>query len=497
MSLSLDPTLPAAEEPHIERLFVVVGADPVPFSRLLGWVDRWLTDGPVGECVAQRGTAAPMTNAVSTDYLLRDELEAEAKAASAMICDGSVDMVRLAHRNGLRPIIIARQSDHDEVADSDQVLAARLHIHKQAVLVESYAELDEALLAVAREPAKAHLPPTDDVAAINVQAAESTGRASHGPRSAGPGGRVTMLYVGGVGRSGSTLLNDLLGQHDDVVAVGELVHLFQRGLVENNLCGCGERFNQCEFWTEVGEMVAGGWDKVSGEELIELKESVDRNRFAHALLAPRLFRSIRDPLKEWGSFYESLIRSAVKVSGRRVLVDSTKQVSTGLLLHRIPGVDLRVLHLVRDPRGVAYSWTKKKRKVEVVDTDAMMNRYHPATMAWRWLSWNLVFAAFRLLRVPVLKVHYEDLIENPVETLSDILTFGGLVPGELGFIEHNRAQLESTHSVAGNPSRFDKGAVTLTPDEEWRENLEPAHRRLVTAITSPLLRWYGYIGKGR
>ncbi|NNE75182.1 MAG: sulfotransferase [Acidimicrobiales bacterium] len=309
---------------------------------------------------------------------------------------------------------------------------------------------------------------------------------------------VPVLYVGGVGRSGSTLLNDLVGQHCDVVAIGELVHLFQRGLIENNLCGCGERFMDCKFWQQVGEIVTGepdGWATVSGQELLEQKQQVDRNRFAHALLAPSVFRSIRRPLHTYGDLYARLIRATAEVAEAGAVMDSTKQVSTALLLRRLDGIDLRIVHLVRDPRGVAHSWTKKKRKVEVVDTEAMMNRYHPSTMAWRWLTWNLVFAGFRVLGVPVLKVHYEDLIDDTEATLARIFEFGGVTPGNLSFLEGRTAHLDSTHSVAGNPSRFKKGAVELQLDEAWRTKLESSHRRLVTAITSPLLLWYGYLGK--
>jgi len=49
----------------------------------------------------------------------------------------------------------------------------------------------------------------------------------------------TVLFIGGLGRSGSTLLDRMLGRLDDVWSVGELVHLWERGLSQNNRCGCG------------------------------------------------------------------------------------------------------------------------------------------------------------------------------------------------------------------------------------------------------------------
>jgi hypothetical protein len=41
---------------------------------------------------------------------------------------------------------------------------------------------------------------------------------------------------------------------------------------------------------------------------------------------------------------------------------------------------------------------------------------------------------------------------------------------------------------------MDAGVIALRLDEEWREKLPPKNRRVVTAISWPLLRRYGYEG---
>ena len=63
----------------------------------------------------------------------------------------------------------------------------------------------------------------------------------------------------------------------------------------------------------------------------------------------------------------SLYRAIAEVSGARVIVDSSKHVSTALVLRRTAGVDLHVVHLVRDSRGVAHSWTKEVERPETRD----------------------------------------------------------------------------------------------------------------------------------
>ena len=58
-----------------------------------------------------------------------------------------------------------------------------------------------------------------------------------------------VLYIGGWGRSGSTLLDRLLGQAEGSFSVGEMRDLWLRGVLENRRCGCGEPFDSCPFWT--------------------------------------------------------------------------------------------------------------------------------------------------------------------------------------------------------------------------------------------------------
>jgi hypothetical protein len=51
------------------------------------------------------------------------------------------------------------------------------------------------------------------------------------------------------------------------------------------------------------------------------------------------------------------------------------------------------------------------------------------------------------------------------------------------------------HSIGGNPVRFDQGPIRLTLDEEWRSAMGAGSKALVTAISWPLLAWYGYLGR--
>src|ERR1019366_1995765 len=55
-----------------------------------------------------------------------------------------------------------------------------------------------------------------------------------------------------------------------------------------------------------------------------------------------------------------LYRAIRQVAGKSVVVDSSREASQALVLARIPDIDLKVLHLVRDSRAVAFSYLRRK-----------------------------------------------------------------------------------------------------------------------------------------
>ena len=313
-----------------------------------------------------------------------------------------------------------------------------------------------------------------------------------------PTGPVRVLYIGGLGRSGSTLLDRMLGRLDDVWSVGELVHLWERGLKENNRCGCGRCFADCPFWRRVGEVAFGGWDTLDTDEVLALKESVDRNRYVPLMLLPALAPRYRARLARYLDLLERLYGAVREVGGRPLVVDASKHASAAFLVRRMRGVDLRLVHLVRDSRGVAFSWTKRMRRAEVVSGDALMATDTPLKMSVRYLAYNLLFHLLRVLGVRGLLLRYESLVRDPAGQLARVLELAGrpAAAGELGFVGDGWVELGPSHALAGNPMRFRSGRVPLRVDEEWRGQLRRRHRLLTLASTWPLLLRYGYLGGG-
>jgi hypothetical protein len=308
-----------------------------------------------------------------------------------------------------------------------------------------------------------------------------------------------VLYLGGQGRSGSTLAERLLGQAPGVCSAGEVAHLWLRGIVRSERCGCGEPFRRCPFWCEVGEAGFGGWDKVDVGYLKALRSRVDRTRFIPLLAAPRMTRpGFQRALDEYLTYYCRLYSAIAEVSGCEVIVDSSKHASLAFCLSRSPRLDLRVVHLVRDSRGVAYSWTKHVRRPDVPH-EHYMRTYAPGAVAGQWIIQNSALDLLSRTRTPVLRVRYEDLVAAPEAVLSSLAEFAGVAMDGSGLrflgngADGKWADLDVGHTVSGNPMRFAAGKIKIRCDDAWRTALGPADRLLVSSVTLPWLARYGYL----
>jgi hypothetical protein len=300
------------------------------------------------------------------------------------------------------------------------------------------------------------------------------------------------VFVGAVGRSGTTLLERTLATAPNVVALGEMVHLWDRGVRDDEPCGCGARFGECPFWSAVGDQAFGGWDCVDLDTLASDRRTVDRNRYIPFLIAPRLgsrrFREAHVRLVDMLSRLYDAVQEVAAVSGPTVaLIDSSKHPSYLFLLRTMPRHEVRLLHVVRDPRGVAHSWSKQVVRPE---SGEPMEQLGTVRACARWISHNLMFQLAGLLRVPRRRLAYEKFTHTPAEVAQcvDALLVGS---SSLALaIEGAAVQLGTDHTVSGNPMRFDHGTVTIRSDDRWRDAMPLAQRLLVGFLTTPLRQVY-------
>ena len=304
-----------------------------------------------------------------------------------------------------------------------------------------------------------------------------------------------ILYIAGSGRSGSTILDNILGQIDGFVSVGEVRFVWERGVVEDRTCACGQPFSECPFWT--GVLSDAGVDHpTDAQHMLGLLAHGTRARQIPRMMGPRsVRRRFADQLHELSGRLSGLYRAIAERSEARVIVDSSKLPTYGWWLQQMAGVDLRVVHLVRDPRATAYSWRRKKALPDKRE-GGFMQQQGPLKASGLWTLWNATAQIFWRRSGRYLRVRYEDFVRDPRATVERICAFVDEPAATLPFVSDHEVALEPSHSVAGNPSRFTTGTVALRPDDEWRTKIPFRDRAVVTAVTWPLLLQLGYSSDG-
>jgi len=303
----------------------------------------------------------------------------------------------------------------------------------------------------------------------------------------------------GLGRSGSTLLSQILAQNDRFEAVGELRALWTKNFSPDQLCSCGEQFQHCAFWSDVLKRCADyGITPTDYDRIDTVRHSVERFRHLSMLLGTHSTREFRETAGLYRQFASRMYRSILEVSGADVVVDSSKRFPTALLLRQCPDLDIRFIHLVRDSRGVAYSWRKKVLRHDAGSGRASMRSRPCIRTARQWLFANWLVERTIVRSGKCLRVLYRDLIEAPEQTMKEIFEFGWnqSLPG--GLIQKRSVSLERpAHICLGNPKRMRAGKVELRMDEEWKRELPLLQKLIVTGITAPLLMKYGFSLSGR
>jgi hypothetical protein len=304
-----------------------------------------------------------------------------------------------------------------------------------------------------------------------------------------------LVYIAGTGRSGSTLVGGVLASSPGVVGVGEVRHIWSRGLGQGWLCGCGASFDKCPFWNDVLDDGALHRSNVDLEEVAHSERTLLRvQNSPRALWWAKNQRGLRATHAHYLDVVERLYLSIARVSGAEAIVDTSKNPVYGALVGTLESIDLRVVHLLRDPRATAYSWLNPKPSPDR-GPGASMDRLGAVKSAFLWSWWNAITDALwpEASERPVVRVRYESIVFDPEPVLRDIRD--RVLPEQAGAplpLRGSYASLSVTHSVSGNPSRLEVGSIAIKADERWRESLSKQRQAIVLAIAGGDMHRYGY-----
>lgn len=311
----------------------------------------------------------------------------------------------------------------------------------------------------------------------------------------------TVVYIGGTGRTGSTTVDQLAGQLPGWFSAGEMGWFWQLAVGANGRCPCGRIVPECEVWSAVLARVVDGTSMGDDVASVAAHMTEARRTFhsVHlpAMVLPGFSRRRLDRMQSYLDTQRLLYDAIGEVTGARVIVDSAKEPHYAFLLRQGAGLDIRFVHLVRDPRAVGYSWGRRKQETGLEGDRVMESRGVLRTSAYYLVSNIAAELLWRRHRRQYCFVRYEDFVADPVGTLTSLARFAGderdeatLPPPESdGGWGLNPA---ATHTAWGNPDRIGRTSLRIREDTAWRGGLPAWKAWLLTIINLPLVWRYGY-----
>ncbi len=299
---------------------------------------------------------------------------------------------------------------------------------------------------------------------------------------------VTVVGIVGYGRSGSTLLDAVLGTHPKIISVGELVNLPRAAWLNGEYCACGEPGNECPFWLDVRKE----WQarsSTSTESYLRVQKSVLRksNGLRHFLLPSS--SAANDDSRSYLRATFKLYEAIAAVSNKRIIVDSSKLPVRARHLAQME--NWKTLHLTRDPRGVAHSLARSHEKdlSGGVQTSLVAKKHWRTGLAWRYN--NQLAENVAAVSSSSLAVRFEEFLSEPERCMQKLASWLGVDPAHWNGIGSPGYEIRFGHTVAGNRVRM-KGVVSINPEQTWSSRMSKKEQTIVCRFAGPLARKYGY-----
>jgi len=318
---------------------------------------------------------------------------------------------------------------------------------------------------------------------------------------------MKMLYIVSSPNGGSTLLSLVLGKHPLAAGLGE-VSFIPKLLALRELCTCGELLAECPTWSKVFDNLTSrtGVDMRTSPYSLYLGDAIKtklgsglvdhahQTRWLRTVAKVRgavdtaaLFAtphwigarlsalpSIRESVKNTISLYES----AAEAWDKKLVVDASKLPRKAPHLYLQDPDRVRVLHLVRDGRGVVASRTKND--MPLLNAAERWNHYHRLTLRvlHRWVPPE----HRRMMR-------YEDFVTKPESNLHSLCDWLE-IPYSSDMLEFHESKV--IHSAGGNPARFKLSGGIRPVDDRWRSVLSTEDLKSFEHIAGDLNRELGY-----
>ncbi len=321
-----------------------------------------------------------------------------------------------------------------------------------------------------------------------------------------------LVYILAASHSGSTLLSMLLASHPRIGSIGEMkLPASAMGDLRRYRCSCGSLIQECGFWQEIREsMGKRGFDfdlTCAGTDYRAIASPYAR-RILAASHGGQFLESIRDTALNLSAAWHrqlpeihrrnaALASTICEIVKAKIVVDSSKNAVRLKYLLRNRELDVRVIHLIRDGRAVALTYTDPASFADAKDPrqrgggmggGRKSERLSMAEAASEWYS-NMKEAEHILRGLGKsrrIEIRYEEYCQDPDGTLARLFVFLGLDPNE-GAKDFRSVE----QHVVGNGMRLDT-TCEVRLDERWKQVLTQEQLRVFDRVAGKMNRKYGY-----
>jgi len=303
----------------------------------------------------------------------------------------------------------------------------------------------------------------------------------------------SVIFIGGHGRSGTTIVDRVLSELIGAFSAGEVHRFWKYGLARDWTCSCREPLRDCAFWGDVLQQSFSEFD-CSEEDVLEAWRSVARPRSILPLCFPFLrTNGFQSKLSLYRSFLRVFYRAVAEHSGKETIVDSSGSPFHGYILSELGEVEVTMIHLIRDARAVAFSNRKKKPNPSDPRSGAEMRRKLSLRVCFTWVLFNSLFERLSEKFDEYCQVKYESVFENPKREFTNIAHKIEVKDTKIEkFLSGSKIKLGDGHIGQGNPVRYKRGVIKLEPDTDWKKNMSNVRKKTVKMFCNYTLGKYDY-----
>lgn len=287
-----------------------------------------------------------------------------------------------------------------------------------------------------------------------------------------------VIYIAGYSRSGSTILDTLLGDAPDCFGCGEIIYLSDE-LEHERQCSCQESYDKCSVWSDI------------------VKTSL---RLDYTEINKALDGRVKEGSKYSKAEYEEnnleVFDAIARKTGSQFLVDSSKSARDAAYrirnLYDLYGSRLYVIHITRHLHSVmsSYYTTGSNWAAEGYIKEKPF-RVERAAIGWRLANQLVMQQSKDIEDLNYIRLKLESLTESPIYSLTKLEKFTGLDLSRVKSKVEMSEEILPGHKVGGNRNRF-KPLILSSGKASGGKALPLRYRIIGNLLCGGLLKKLGY-----